>query len=230
MNKSTFGGDMAATIDFLHQLESNNNRPWFKERKVLFDDLRAHWLLRLQQLIDHMAEWEPGLRGLQAKQATYRIYRDTRFSPDKTPYKTYFSASMSASHDNTHHCGYYFELGARPDFCGTYGGVWCPDSPTLAKLRRAIVDNSEEWLDIVNNPQLQSLYPGWCGNSLKTIPKGYDRNHPMAEYLRLKDIGKYHRLTPTDFNDPCWPEMVSDLMRPLKPLVDFLDYSIHEEV
>lgn len=230
MDKSTTGGDMAATIDFLHQLESNNNRPWFKERKAHFDELRAHWLLRLQQLIDLMSEWESGLRGLQAKQATYRIYRDTRFSADKTPYKTYFSASMSPSHDNSNHCGYYFELGCRPDFCGTYGGVWCPDSPTLAKLRRAIVDNSEEWLDIVNEPKLQQLYPGWCGNALKTIPKGYDRDHPLAEYLRLKDIGKYHRLAPTDFNDPCWPEMVADLMQPLKPLVDFLDYSIHEEV
>lgn len=221
---------MTATLDFLTQLSDNNNRPWFKERKEYFDSLREHWYLRLQQMIDAMKEWDQSLSGITAKKASYRIYRDTRFSLDKTPYKTYFSASVTPHSRGNHYGGYYIEMNPVAGQSGLYGGVWCPDAATLAKLRHAIVDNCEEWEQIVSAPDLQRLYPGWCSNTLKTIPKGWDKNHPMAQYLRMKDYGKLHRLEPEFFNNPAWPEHAAELFRPLKPLIDFLNYSIDEEI
>ena len=72
-------------------------------------------------------------------------------------------------------------------------------------------------------------FPGWCGSTLKTVPKGYDRNHPQAHLLRLKDYGKFHHCDEAFFSDPSWPERAAEKFGILKPLVDFLNYSIDEE-
>lgn len=81
---------------FLRELAANNDRDWFRANKNRYDDLRALWLADIGRMIDTMSVWEPALTSLTAKRAAYRIYRDTRFSPDKTPYKTFFSAAMNA--------------------------------------------------------------------------------------------------------------------------------------
>ena len=108
--------------------------------------------------------------------------------------------------------------------------MWCPDAAALRKIRKAIVDNSEEWLEIVNSPEMLRIYgKKWYGDALKTAPKGYDRDHELIEYLRLKDIGKFTCLNRGLFNDPSWPERIADLSRPLIPLVKFLAYTVYEE-
>lgn len=86
---------MAEAFRFLDSLSANNNRQWFQQHKDDYEAVMRHWLVQLQRLIDAMSEWETRLSGLTAKQCAYRIYRDTRFSPDKTPYKVYLSASFS---------------------------------------------------------------------------------------------------------------------------------------
>lgn len=222
---------MNKTIDFLHRLSLNNNRPWFQAHKAEFDDLRAIWLDDLARIIAAMAEWEPAIGRLTPRQATYRIYRDTRFSPDKTPYKVYFSAAFNPTGYKSHAPGYYLQLDCRPGESGLYGGIWCPPAPVLNKLRKAIVDNAEEWEAVTDTPEIRRLYPGWCSSSsLKTVPKGWNRDHPMAPILRLKDYGKYHPLDSEFFSRPDWPEQAAGLFRPLKPFIDFLQYSIDEEV
>lgn len=167
------------------------------------------------------------MSGVEAKDVVYRIYRDTRFSPDKTPYKTYFSAAPGPFGRKGDHAGYYMQMGPDAD-SGVYGGLWCPPSPMLRKLRHAIVDNIEEFTGIVSNPELTALYPDWCSSMLKTIPKGWDRNHPQAFYLRMTNYGKFKELDAGFFFREDWASRMSELMRPLKPLVDFLNYSIDE--
>lgn len=215
---------------FLCELDANNNREWFHANKARFDELREQWLEDLDRLIRLMAAWDPLMASQTAKTAAYRIYRDTRFTLDKTPYKTYFSAALCPRGRQAVMAGYYLHIGPdveSNDFSsGIYGGLWNPDSTMLKKIRRDIVDNIEEWEEIVNDPAIADLYPGWCGETLKTIPKGWDRNHPQAEYLRLKSYGKFLRLDETFFNDPAWPEKTADLMRPLQPFLDFINFSI----
>lgn len=218
---------------FLTELRDNNNREWFLAHKPLYDELRELWLADLATLIAHIAEWNPAMASQTPKSATYRIYRDTRFSLDKTPYKTYFSAAFCPQGRKAPLAAYYIQVG--PNFegdyieSGVYGGLWNPDAVMLRKMRRAIVDNIEEWEEIVHNKEIERLYPGWCGDSLKTIPKGWDRDHPQAEYLRLKSYGKFRQLDERFFSDPQWPERVSEMLRPLQPLIDFINYSITEE-
>ncbi len=214
---------------FFDDLKANNDREWFTANKPLYEELRALWLADIDRMLSLMSSWEPSLASLTAKSCAYRIYRDTRFSRDKTPYKTFFSASASSRGRLSDRAGYYIELGRADSYDqGLYGGVWCLESATLKKLRHAIVDNIEEWEEIVSAPEVQALYPGWCSTTLKTIPKGWERNHPQAEYLRMTNYGKVHHCSDDFFLDPAWPERAADMFHALKPLIDFINYSIDE--
>lgn len=215
-------------FEFLQQLSANNNRPWFAEHKPEYLRLRQLWEADIDRLIGYMSQWEPRLSHLTAKTTAYRIYRDIRFSPDKTPFKTFFSACFSQYGKSTHRACYYLHMDGTVEG-GVYGGVWCPDSNMLRKLRKAIVDNIEEFEGIVNNPELKKVYPDWYGERLKTIPKGYDRNHPQAEYLRLKEYGRFAPVSPKTFYDPSWPEIISEKFHIIQPLIEFLNYSLDED-
>ena len=94
--------------------------------------------------------------------------------------------------------------------------------------RNAIIDNIEEFREITEAPEVEDLYPGWYGRKLKTAPKGYDRDHPDIDLLRLTEFGKEHRLDRDFFDDPEWPEKIAAMLQVLKPMNDFLNYSIDE--
>lgn len=229
MSKNT-NSYMPRLRNFLQQVALNNNREWFAAHKELYTELRDLWLDDVQRLINAMSSFEPRLEGATARSCAYRFYRDTRFSPDKSPYKTFFSAAFSPYGKNSsQHAGYYLQTGIDSD-SGLWGGIYCPSSDLLKKLRRAIVDNIEEFDEIVHDPQLQKLYPGWTGEMLKTAPKGWDKDHPQIELLRLKDYGKFHPCAPGFFDRADWPERSAELFSVLKPLIDFLNYSIDEEI
>lgn len=213
---------------FLSELAANNDRDWFRANKNRYDDLRALWLADISRMIDAMSVREPALMSLTAKRAAYRIYRDTRFSPDKTPYKTFFSAAMNAPGTQS---GFYIQIGPDPhQWAGLFAGIWCPEAPLLKKLRRAIVDNIEEWESIVNSPGIVSNFEITTSDSLKTVPRGWPKDHPHAGWLRMKDYGLQARnVGPEFFLDPAWPERSAELLSLTKPFVDFLNYSAAEE-
>lgn len=219
---------MNPILTFLSQLTDNNNRPWFEANRPLYETLRAQWLADLERIIAAMTAWEPSMASQTAKGCTYRIYRDTRFSLDKTPYKSYFSAAFSPWGRKSERAGFYLEMSPDPDRCGLYAGIWCVQPTLLKKLRHAIVDNIEEWQQILDTPDRTLLWPDWCSSTLKTIPKGWQRNHPQAFYLRMTNYGLLHPLTPEFFSLPDWPEAVAATFRAAKPFVDFLNYSIDE--
>ena len=223
---------MYRLFDFFERLGANNNRPWFMEHKAEYDSIRREWIDGMARIIARVSEWWPEVGHLDPPRSTYRIYRDVRFSNDKTPYKTHISSSIYNPALKGLHTGVYIEAGAgKQPGTGVWGGVWCPDSALLKKLRRAIADNAEEFSEIANDPELIRVYgAGWDGDRLKTAPKGYDSNHPMIEYLRLKDFGKFHQFDRELFKSPDWPEQIAEIVKPVLPLVKFIDYSALEEV
>lgn len=220
---------VAQLYDFLDTLARNNSREWFRDHRAAYDDLRAQWLDDIERLIGAMSAWEPALKSQSAKACAYRIYRDTRFSADKTPLKTFFSAAFSPYGRSTHRACFYLQMGPG-EGSGLYGGMWCPDSAMLRKVRRAVVDNIEEFDEIISDKALLTAYPDWIGDRLKTVPKGFDRDHPLAPILRLKDYGRFCPEGLDFFSDKDWPLLAADRFRILKPLIDFLNYSIDEEV
>lgn len=212
---------------FLGELAVNNNKEWFAANRQRYDRLRQLWLDDVDRLIAAMAQWEPAVAGFTARDVTYRIYRDTRFSPDKSPLKTYFSSAPGPYGRHSARAGYYLETGV-DGRNGLYGGLWCPEPQVLKKMRRAIVDNIEEFESIIEQPDLVRYFPQWCGQQLKTVPKGWDRDHPQAPLLRLKDYGRVSQVDYDYFMDPSWPEITAERFKALKPLVDFLNYTIDE--
>lgn len=216
-------------FDFLDALAENNNRPWFEQHRPAYDRLRELWLADIDRMIGLMSEWDSSLSAQTARQCAYRIYRDTRFSKDKTPYKTFFSAAICCNGRKSPYAGYYISVGGTINLeQGLYGGIWCPTPEMLRKLRHAIVDNIEEWNEIVDSPEMKRIYPEWCSSSLKTIPKGWDRNHPQAFYLRMTNYGKYFPCSREFFLTPDWPEKAAELFSVLHPFVRFINYSIDE--
>lgn len=220
-------------FDFFSRLEQNNNRPWFQEHKAEYDAIRAQWIAGMARIIQTVSQHWPEVKYLDPARCTYRIYRDVRFSNNKTPYKTHISSSVYNPSLKGMHTGLYIEAGTGNGDPGTgvYAGIWCPESDVLKKLRKAIADNAEEFLDIVNEPEFVRVYGRqWLGDKLKTAPKGYEKDHPMIEYLRLKDIGKFAPLPRQVFDRDDWPEVVAQAAIPAIPLIKFLDYSITEQV
>lgn len=217
---------MDELYDFLSRLSANNNREWFAANRPEYDALRARWIGDVQKLINELAVYEPSLRHIEAKQCLYRIYRDTRFSPDKTPYKTYFSALISPMGRHYDKACYYFHVG--PEETALYAGLWNPEPAVLKKVRRAIVDNVDEFRPLVENPEVLEAYPSWWGRQLKTAPKGYDRDHPDIDLLRLTEYGRCHSLDRSFFHRKDWHAEAARIFALLKPMNDFLNYSIDE--
>lgn len=216
-------------IPFLRRLAANNNRPWFQQHKAEFDDVRRAWIADVNRFIAACSQWEPAYAYLSAERSILRIYRDTRFSADKTPYKTYMAASLTPRGRAALMAGVYISASVDKSMNGLFGGLWCPDAAMLRKMRRAIVDNIEEWEEIVNAPALTPNFPEWCGEQLKTIPKGWPREHPQAPYLRLLHYGREFMVDDDFWADPAWPERAAEILEPLKPLIDFINYTLFEE-
>lgn len=215
---------------FLEAVRANNNRPWLAEHRQEYDELRAQWMAQLQQLIGCMSAWEPGMARIDAKNASYRFYRDTRFSPDKSPFKCYFSALLSPYGRKTALASYYVQLDPRAEENGLYFGLWMPDAAMLRKMRHAIVDNIDEWEELLAAPGMQQ-WGSWIATMpppLKTAPAGWPKDHPQIEYLRMRTFGKQVACARSFFDDPSWPQAASAIFETAKPMVDFINYSLLE--
>lgn len=217
---------MKRVYDFLERLAANNNREWFAANRAEYESVRAFFLENVQKLINELAKNDPSLRSLSAADCMYRIYRDTRFSNDKTPYKTHMAALISPTGRHSDRACYYFHVGV--DESALYGGLWCPESKMLKKVRKAIIDNVEEFRSIVETPEIEKYFPGWVGRQLKTAPKGYEKDHPDIDLLRLTEYGKGCILNREFFELPDWIEEAARRFELLKPMNDFLNYSIDE--
>lgn len=213
--------NMHEILAFLRQLAINNERPWFKAHKDQYDALRGPWEQDMERLIGLVAQFDPQARGLGVKDSVYRIYRDIRFSHDKRPYKDYYSGVIGKGGRHTVQSCYYAHFGVQElMLCG---GIWQPEKPVLDQLRGLIDAESDEFLAIVNHPDITSRYQ-WMSQSLKTMPKGYAKDHPMAQYLKMKEYLLVMQLDEGYFDCEDWVERVAADLQPLKPVHDFLNY------
>lgn len=213
--------NISEILAFLRQLAVNNDRTWFKAHKDMYDALRGPWELDMVRLIARIAEYFPDVRGLAVKDCVYRIYRDIRFSHDKSPYQTYFSGVIGRGGRHTVQSGYYVHIGV--DELMLCGGIWWPEKGILDQLRGLIDAEPEEFLAIVNHPDIASRYQ-WMSQSLKSVPKGYPKDHPLAQYLKMKEYLMVMRVDEHYFDCEDWVEKVACDLQPLKPLHDFLNY------
>ncbi len=177
------------TLTFLADLARNNRRDWFNENKQRYEDeVRGPALDFIRLMDERLEEISPHFRAVAKKVggSLMRPYRDTRFSRDKTPYK--LNIGIQFRHElgkDVHAPGFYVHI--EPDACFLGAGIWRPDGRTLGRIRDAIVEQPGQWLDARDYPPFTATY-ALGGESLKTWPRGYDKNHPLIADLRRKDF------------------------------------------
>ena len=208
-------------VAFLEQLGENNDRAWFKARKDQFDALRKPWEADMQRLINLVGEWDDDTRGLQVKDAVYRIYRDTRFSLNKAPYKTYFSGVIGRGGRHTNRASSYVHF--EPGNMMVGGGIWWPERPILNQLRSLIDAEADEFLKIVESPSIAGNFD-WACDTRKKVPPEFAKDHPMAKYLKMKEYIMMKRPGADYWDCDDWVERVADDLHRLQPLYDFLNY------
>ncbi|HKP76009.1 MAG TPA: DUF2461 domain-containing protein [Longimicrobiaceae bacterium] len=180
--------DFARLTRFLADLAENNERAWFEAHRAEYEALRGDFGAFVAEVIADIARWDDTVRWVDPKDCIYRIYRDVRFSGDKTPYKTTFSAVISERGRRGHGPSYYFQV----DRAGTLmagGGVWMPTPERLARIREHIAEHPEQLQRILKGRTFRAAFGGlWEGHTLKRPPSGYSADAPLIDAIKLKSF------------------------------------------
>ncbi len=216
--KSAFPGFPQEGIDFFRKLQRNNRREWFQPRKATFDEtLKLPMRELVAALNDAMKKFAPDYV-TDPDKAIYRIYRDTRFSKDKTPYKDHIAASFPRQ-GTPGGGGFYVAVSHKEVAIG--GGIYMPAPETLLALRQHIADHHLEFRKIVAKPAVRQLFQGLQGEQLTRVPKGFDREHPAADLLRYRRYILYVELPPDLATSP---DLYPEVIRHFRTMTPFLEY------
>lgn len=212
----------SATFDFLRDLAANNDREWFLANKLRHDEARNNVLEFTSGLVKALSKIDNTIPpGLDPKHCVMRIYRDVRFSKDKTPYKNNFGAGISHQGKNFNGPGYYLHI--HPDGSFLAGGCWMPEGELLKAIRQEIDYNAAEFRGIVENSAFKNYFGSPdTEHKLKTVPKGYTVDHPDIEYLKLKSFTFSHPLSRTTLSGSKAMEEVVNGFAKLYPFMAFL--------
>jgi uncharacterized protein (TIGR02453 family) len=211
----------AETITFLKRLNRNNNREWLQAHKSDFETAKEDFAKLVADLIGRIAKFDPKVGGLLPESCVFRIYRDVRFSHDKKPYKTNFGAYISPGGRKLATPGYYLHVQPGKSFLAA--GKYHPEAVELRQIRSAIAKQPKEFLKIITSSNFQKCFGELHGERLKTAPKGFPKDHPAIEYLKLKNFLAYHELQDDKFvTSKEFPTYVAGAYKQTKPLVDFL--------
>lgn len=214
-----------STIDFLKKLKKNNNRDWFNANKKLYEDARYDFEVFVFELIQKIAEFDETVSGLEPKDCMFRIYKDVRFSKDKTPYKTNFGAAINKGGRKLSIAGYYIHISPDEYFLGS--GLYMPAPDKLLAVRNSIAAKSAKFKSIVEGKEFKKNFGKlWNGDTLKTVPKGFDKEHPMSEYLKLKSFICDHTVKEEKALAKNYGDYIAKIFKTAKPFNDFLNDAI----
>ncbi|MBI9035769.1 MAG: DUF2461 domain-containing protein [Bacteroidales bacterium] len=210
-------------LSFLSELKQNNNRDWFQNNKDRFEESKSQLMEITNYLIASVSRYDNQVLGLEAKDCLFRIYRDVRFSKDKLPYKTNMGTYLAKGGRKSAYAGYYLHL-EPGDNSFVAGGMHCPTTDVLAKVREDIDYHFDDFKAVINAKEFYDYY-GELGqdNKLKRPPKGYSADNPAVEYLKLKSVISFRKLTDHELSDGKFVDIVLDGFQKLYPLNQFLN-------
>ena len=220
----TFSGLPKDYFDFFKELAANNNREWFEDNKPRFRENVQEPLAafvedmapRLKRISKHFVA-DPRLNG----GSVFRIYRDVRFSKDKSPYKTHGAVQFRHALGKTAHApGFYVHLDPKDVFYG--GGIWLPPSPQLLKIREAIRDNAAKWKKAIGSSAFGSRFGGVRGDALTRPPRGFDGDHALIDDIKRKSFFAMAKARPAAARKSEFANDVEAAMKDASPLMKFL--------
>ena len=218
-----FEGFPREGIAFMKRLKRNNNRPWFEKHKIEYESFVK---LPMQSLIaalqPHFQKFGPEF-DVNPKRSLFRIYRDVRFSKDKTPYKTHAAAHfvLRGKPKGVEGSGYYLHIEPGEVYLG--GGIYMPDGDQLKKIRRSIADHSDQFLGILHQTRFKKEFGKLEGEKLQRVPQGYEPEHPMAEWLKQKQFFVWVEWPESKCMKKDFVDEVARVYEAAAPLIRFLN-------
>lgn len=215
------------TLAFLTDLKVNNNKPWFDANRSAYDTAKNDLINLVTQLIEGLNTIDPAIAEtpLQAKNCIFRINRDVRFGPNKSPYKSNFGAWFNAGGKKLATAGYYLNVELGGSFVA--GGLYMPDATVLATIRQEIDYNLSDFEQLLTQPAFTKHFDGLSREEyLQRPPKGYDATNPAIEYLKLKSFTASHPLSDTALTKPGLAKQVLGAFGSLQPLVAYLNRAV----
>lgn len=218
MNKQSKATIKKSTFLFLKDLAKHNNRDWFNKHKGRYLAEQENMLAFAENLLEKMRTHDE-IENSSAKKVLYRIYKDVRFSKDKSPYKTSWSGSFRRA-TKKKRGGYYFHL--EPGNSYMAGGFFGPDADDLKRIRQDIDLNSADWKKLLGNKKTKAFFGTLRGEQLLTTPKGFDKDHPAIELLRYKSFVLRHNFTDKEVLSEKFPALLNQAFKNLRPFFDYM--------
>lgn len=216
-----------STLDFLKALKKNNNKIWFDQNRQKYNSSKNNFDEFVALLLEQMILFDEDLKELSSKNCTFRINRDIRFSKDKTPYKINLSASFNKGGKKSINAGYYFHLQPGGNsFVG--GGLWMPEAIELKKLRQEIDYCFPEFKKIINASSFKKHYSELEKDEkqmLVNLPKGYEKENPAADFLRMKSFIATKNLSDEEVTSVNLVKETTQAFKALMPLIKFINRS-----
>jgi len=219
----------SSTLSFLRGLRADNSREWFELHRPEYQEAYGEVIGLAAGLLREVSAFDPAVAasGLDPKNCIMRIYRDVRFSRDKSPYKTNFFVFINRGGRRSSFGGYYVHIAPEGEsFAG--GGVYMPEPAVLELLREEIGGHFSEWRSILSDEAFSKEFPEGVLPSglLKRPPKGFDADDPAIDYLRYKGYYTRRFFSDAGVTLPGFAGVLSDLFRTVKPMVDFLNRAL----
>ena len=202
-------------LKFLSDLKANNNREWFQANKKTYDGIRAEMNLFYQDIMQRLNQHDE-----IEKLKMFRIYRDVRFSHDKTPYNPHFAGSFSRSGKRLRG-GYYLRI--RPGESFLAGGFWAPNKEDLFRIRKEFELDDVEIREVLSNKEFRKHFGSELrGDEVKTAPKGFNKEHPAIDLIRKKGFVAVREFTDSEVLNKNFVNQVDDAFKALRPYFDYM--------
>jgi uncharacterized protein (TIGR02453 family) len=213
-----------STFDFLSEIKQNNTREWYHANKDRYKEAFGNFEDLVAMLLHTIAGFDDSVLSTEPKNCLFRIYRDIRFSKDKTPYKTWFGAALKQGGRKQISSGYYIHVSPQQVYLA--GGIWHPDKDTLDMLRDHIVAWPKKFEKIVLDKSFLKTFVGLSGNQLKTAPRGFPKDHPQIQWLRHKDHIVSVQIEPEEILSEKFIKKAGNIYERMLPLNHFITEAI----
>lgn len=221
---------MEEILQFLRELEQNNNREWFTAHKKWYQEVQQRWNAFCEELIHEVGTFDADIAPLTVANCTYRIYRDTRFSADKSPYKTHFGAFLCAGGKRSMHAGYYFHVGTGlsegyPHQHMLAAGNYCYEPRVVKMLREDISYGWEDFRDNVLGVA-DARFEADMEGALKKVPREYAADAPYADWMRMKSYCLWAKVDDEFVLAPDLAKRVAELFRTTHPFCNYVNRAV----
>ncbi len=217
---------MEKVLHFLKDLARNNDKEWFHANKDRYEKSRETMLFVTELLINEIRKFDPEISVMNPKDCMFRIFRDTRFSHDKRPYKTNFGIFIAKGGRKSMNAGYYLHIEPDSSFVG--GGIYMPPAEPLKAIRNYLAVHGDEFLEVIKDKRFKSVYPEMHDHQLKTAPKGFPKDHPHIDLLRYKSIVFSISLDEKLITGENFVEYVVNAFNVLQPVNEILNEAIEK--